>query len=325
MSKMTVPEALIDAIRGGHRFLISSHVNPDGDAVGSEVGLSRLLRRLGKGATIWSLDPIPPLFTPLPGTERIHTGEEPPAGFPTTYDHVITLECTELERCGLPGLDALPVLNIDHHLGNGHYGAVNWVDSAAPAVGEMVLRLARALRLEPDPDIATALLMTIVSDTGGFRFSNATPAAFESAADLVRLGGDPERIAGWLYESRPLTSIRLLAEMLTTLEVDPGEPRVATAVLTDAMFQRAGASPADTEGLVDYPRSIAGVEAAALLRQVDEQRWKVSLRSRGEIDVQTIALQHDGGGHRNAAGCFVSGEADEARHTIVAELTELLE
>lgn len=324
MSKMNVPEQLAEEIRHGHRFLITSHLNPDGDAIGSEVGLSRILRTLGKGAKIWNRDPTPPLFRPLPGSDHIHVGTEPPAGYPEAFDRIVVLECPEIDRCGLENLDSLPVLNIDHHLGNDHYGKVNWVDSAAPAVGEMILRLAKSLRAELDEETATALLLTIVSDTGGFRFSNSTPAAFEAAAELVRLGGRPEWIAQWLYESRSLASLRLLEQMLPTLQVAPEDPRIATALLTTEMFEQAGASSVDTEGLVDYPRSVAGVEVAGLLRQTDASRWKISLRSRGAVDVQKLALRHEGGGHRNAAGCYMEGAGEEVRRRLVEEIRELL-
>ncbi|HMB53044.1 MAG TPA: DHH family phosphoesterase, partial [Thermoanaerobaculia bacterium] len=130
------PEELLAAVRQGNRFLLTSHVNPDGDAIGSELGLARLLRGLGKGAVIWNRDATPTVLSALPGAERIHVGEEPPTGYPEKFDAIVTLECPGLDRCGLgEHFGDLPVLNVDHHLGNQHYGAINWVDPAAPAVG----------------------------------------------------------------------------------------------------------------------------------------------------------------------------------------------
>lgn len=310
------PEALVQRIRQGNRFLISSHLSPDGDAVGSELALARLLRRMGKGATVWNRDPAPALFRPLPGSERIHVGEEPPKGFPEVFDAAIVLECPTLDRTGLEAnLEALPILNVDHHLGNSHYGAVNWVDTAAPAVGEMVFRLAHGLKVELDQETATALFLTIVSDTGGFRFSNAGVPAFEAAAALVREGAHPEQVSRWLYESQPLSALRLLCEMLQTLAVH-ADGRVATAYLSLDMYARAGAAPGDSEGLIDYPRSIAGVDAVALLRELSDGRFKVSLRSKGDIDIERVARQYGGGGHKNAAG-FTVAEA-----TGIAELRQ---
>ena len=330
MPATKAPEDLLRKIRQGNRFLLTSHVNPDGDAIGSELGLARLLRRLGKGAVVWNLDPIPAIYRPLPGSDRVHSGAEPPAGFPEKFDSIVVLECPSPDRTGLeehlaPG--ALPVINIDHHLGNQHYGAVNWVDSAAPAVGEMVFRLAQALKVALEPEIASCLYLTLVTDTGGFRYSNATPAAFEAAAALVREGAHPEQVAQWLYESQPVAVVRLLGEMLQTLALHHGG-RIATVRLDPEMFARAGAAAGDSEGLIDHPRSIAGVDAVALIRRREDGSHKVSLRSRGEVDVEKIARHHGGGGHRNAAGyALEAGEAAstaEVERQVVAEVAAAL-
>lgn len=324
MGGMKAPEDLLRRIRQGNRFLLTSHVNPDGDAIGSELGLARLLRGLGKGAVVWNRDPTPAVYKPLPGSERIHVGEEPPAGFPDMFDAIIVLECPSPDRTGIEKhLSERPVINIDHHLGNQCYGAVNWVDSAAPAVGEMVFRLAQGLKVTLEPEVAACLYLTLVTDTGGFRFSNATPAAFEAAAALVREGAHPEQVSQWLYESQPLGVVRLLGEMLRSLELHEGG-RVATGRLTLAMFAAAGANPGDSEGLIDSIRSIAGVDAVALIREREDGTHKVSLRSRGEVDVEKIARHHGGGGHRNAAGFSLEGDGEEIRRQVAAELGAVL-
>lgn len=323
MSK--APEDLLHKLRTGHRFLLTSHRNPDGDSIGSAIGLARIVRSLGKGAVIWFRDEPPTAYGALPGSGRIHTGDEPPAGWPDKFDAAIVLECPSAERSGLSeALDERPMLNIDHHLGNQLYGKINWVDSAAPSVGEMVYRLAKGLKVEMDAETATALYLTLVTDTGGFRFANATPQAFEAAADLVREGASPETVSKWLYESRPEAALRLLGAMLGSLKLhDDG--RVATVHLTREMFEDAGADHSDSEGLVDYPRSIAGVESVALFRHQEGDEIKVSLRSRGDVDVEQIARRHDGGGHKNAAGCLVEGSPEKVEKTIVAELIEALD
>jgi phosphoesterase RecJ-like protein len=324
MGGMKAPEDLLKKIRLGNRFLLTSHINPDGDAIGSELGLARLLRSMGKGAVVWNRDPTPTIYRPLPGSDRVHNGEEPPAGFPDRFDAIIVLECPSPDRTGLEQhLSARPVINIDHHLGNQLYGSVNWVDSAAPAVGEMIYRLAQGLKLTLDAETASCLYLTLVTDTGGFRFSNATPAAFEAAAALVRDGAHPEQVSQWLYESQPLPVVRLIGEMLQTLEIHEAG-RVATARLTPEMFDRVGASPGDSEGLIDFPRSIAGVEAVALIRQREDGTHKVSLRSRGEVDVEKIARHHGGGGHRNAAGFVLEGDGEEARQKVAEALAAAL-
>ncbi|MGH9382552.1 MAG: DHH family phosphoesterase [Thermoanaerobaculia bacterium] len=320
---MKVPEPLLRELQQGHRFLITAHLSPDGDAIGSALGLGRLLRQSGKGAVVWLHDPIPAFYGSLPGSDRVHQGEAPPPGFPDGFDRAVVLECPQLARSGLAeALKTLPILNIDHHLGNEPYGRVNWVDSAAPAVGEMIYRLGVQARFDIDAVTATLLLLALAADTGGFRHSNSSPEAFEAAAALVRDGARPEEVARWLHQNRSLASLKLVSEMLLTVELAAADPRVASAVVTRDMFTRSGAAVADTEGLIDYPRSLSGVEAVALLREEEDGHWKISLRSRGDVDVQRIALRHAGGGHHNAAGCRMSGDLDDVRRGIVAELVE---
>ncbi|MCB1055363.1 MAG: bifunctional oligoribonuclease/PAP phosphatase NrnA [Acidobacteria bacterium] len=314
------PDALLKLIRKGNRFLLTSHRNPDGDSIGSELGLARVLRRLGKSAVIWNRDATPDVYRQLPGSERIVVGDEPPAGFPDAFSAVIVLECPSLERTGHEAqLKGVPLVNIDHHLGNQLYGKVSWVDPAAPSAGEMVHRLAHSMTVELDADTATLLYLTLVTDTGGFRFSNATAAAFDAAADLVRQGAQPARVAHWVYESRPEPMVRLLGEMLQSLELHHGG-KIATALLTPEMFERAGATGGDAEGLIDTPRSIAGVEAVAVIRRKDDSHLKVSLRSRGDVDVEKVAAAHGGGGHKNAAGCELEGDFASVRQRVVEEL-----
>lgn len=315
------PDALLKLIRKGNRFLLTSHRNPDGDSIGSALGLARVLRRMGKSAAIWNRDATPDIYRQLPGSDRIVVGEEPPAGFPDAFTAIIVLECPSLDRTGLEDqLKGIPLINIDHHLGNQLYGKVSWVDPAAPSAGEMVHRLAHSMTVELDADTATLLYLTLVTDTGGFRFANATTAAFEAAADLVRQGAQPAKVAHWVYESRPEPMVRLLGEMLQSLELHH-DGKVATALLTPEMFERAGATGGDAEGLIDTPRSIAGVEAVAVLRRQNDTHLKVSLRSRGELDVEKIAAVYGGGGHKNAAGCELEGDFPEVRRRIVENLS----
>ena len=320
-----IPDALTALVARHRSFLVSSHANPDGDAIGSEIALLRLLRQAGKSAQIWNFHPTPGTYRALPDSAAIHVGAQPPAGFPGEYDCIVVLECPTLDRTGLAGeLSRLPLLNIDHHLGNADYGVANWVDTSAPAVGVMVAALARDLGIPVDPATADCLLLALVSDTGGFRFSNATPAAFEAASTLVREGARPEQVSQWLNESQPEGAVRLLGEMLGTLELHAGG-RIATVHVTLEMFARVGAVAGDSEGLVDVPRTIAGVEAVALLRETGPGQWKVSLRSRGPVDVQAVAQRRDGGGHKNAAGCKVTGDLGMLKRQLVAEIAAALE
>ncbi len=318
-----IPEALLQPIRGARRILLSSHANPDGDAIGSELGLARILTSLGKQVTIWNLDACPGIYRQLPGAEGIHVGSEPPAGYPDEIDLGIVLECPSLDRTGLEArLRELPLLNIDHHLGNTGYGISSWVQVDAPAVGVMVSRLARALEAPLDHIAANCLYLALVTDTGGFRFANANASAFRAAAELIEGGAEVETVSRWLYESQPEGAVRLLGELLATLE---RHRRVVTVHLTLDAFTRAGAATGDSEGLVDVPRSIAGVTAVALFRELGPDLWKISLRSRGPVDVERIARGFGGGGHPNAAGCRFAGTIVEAKRRFVALLEEVVE
>ena len=319
------PESLLSAIRNGNRFLITSHISPDGDAVGTSLGLQRILESLGKSALVWHRDPAPEIYRELAGAAGIHVGAIPPDfGTSQPIDWVIALECPTPDRHGLvEALGHHPTVNLDHHRGNSGYGEIRWIDEESPAVGEMVAELARRLGATLDRATANLLYLALHTDTGGFRFANATARAFVAAAKLVDAGAQPEVVAGWLYERRPLASLRLLAEALATLQVEP-DGRIATIEINPAMLKRAGAGPAESDGVVDLPRSIAGVEAVALLRDLGNGQCKLSLRSRGEVDVERIARIWGGGGHRNAAGCTVEGTPQGLRDGVVRALATAL-
>ncbi|MCZ6507594.1 MAG: bifunctional oligoribonuclease/PAP phosphatase NrnA, partial [Acidobacteria bacterium] len=269
-------------------------------------------------------DEMPPVYAALSGSDRIHVGESPPNGFPEGFDYSICLECPSLERTGLSEhLSQLPIINLDHHLGNELYGESNWVDTGAPALGEMIYRLAGALGVAVDAATATGLYTAVMTDTGGFRFANTTAETFKVAAALVRDGARPEQVSQWVYESQSEATVRLLGEMLHSLELHHGG-RIATVALLDEMFERAGATAADAEDLVDHPRSIAGVDAVALLRQLGPGRFKGSLRSRGDVDVEVIARSYGGGGHKNAAGFEATGAVEDLTAALVESLRDAL-
>ena len=213
---------------------------------------------------------------------------------------------------------------MDHHLGNGHYGKVNWIDTTAPAVGEMIFRIARSLKVTLDAETATTFLLALVSDTGGFRYANTTQAAFEAAAALTQAGAQPERVSEIIHESYPASARKLLGEMLGTLKLH-ASGRAATAYISQEMFLRTGSAESDTEGLIDYLRSIEGVQAAALVRQKKDRSIKVSLRSSGAVDIEQIARSYAGGGHRNAAGFSVSHDnIDRVISAVALQLADAL-
>lgn len=322
--KIPPPPKLLQAMERTGALLVTSHTHPDGDALGSVLGTCAIWNRRGRRALGWMRDPGPPSYRSFPGVEELWTGETPPPGFPEAFEAVLVLECPTLERTGLEGsLVELPIWNVDHHLGNSGYGLLSWIDPGAPAVAAMLEWAFSELGWELGDCGASCLLAGLVSDTGGFRFSNTSPEAFEAAARLLRRGARIEEVTAWLYENRSVGALRLQRAALDSLQLACGG-RIATSVLTLDDFSRSGAEPGDAEGLVEMLRSIAGTAAAALLKEEGPGAWKLSLRSRGQVDVQRLAARRGGGGHRNAAGCRIAGTSVEVRERVVEELAEAL-
>jgi phosphoesterase RecJ-like protein len=318
------PSAAVDRLRAASRALVTCHLSPDGDALGSELALVELAAALGVETVICNHDPSPASLAELPGSDRIMVADRLPADFPRDFDLAVTLECAGLDRAGFETLDHVPILNIDHHPANPLSGEVNYVDESAPAVGEMVWRMYRTAGVSPSADAATNCFVALSTDTGDFRYSNATPRAFHAAAEMVAAGADPARVADWVHERRNLGSIRLLGEVLQTLELTC-DGRIATVFADEAAFKRSGAIPADSEDIINHPRSIAGVSAVVFFKQWEPGIVRVSLRSKGEIDVRRVAAVFGGGGHVNAAGCTIDGELDDIRRRVTAELISTVE
>ncbi len=315
---MTTCQQIARLIRAHQRFVVSTHLNPEGDALGSQIALGRALETLGKDVRLCNRDPVPGLYRFLPGTDRIEVVEMVPA----PYDLLVLVDCGGLDRTGLhlPEQGGGKMVIVDHHLsseGTRHGG--HWIDAGASATGEMIYALIRELAVPLDKTIAVNLYASITTDTGTFRYSNTTPHILRVAADLIEQGADPWDNALRLYESHPEGRIRLLTAALGTLERGLGG-RVAWVTLTSRMFAETGTAAGDTEGIVNYPRSIEGVEVALLFRQVGEKEWKLSFRSKGRVNVASLAETFGGGGHHNAAGCQVSGTLEEVTQRVLDEL-----
>lgn len=318
------PRVALDRLARARRLLITSHASPDGDALGSELGLAELAAALGKDAAIVNRDPHPASLAFLPGLEKVLVAPSLPADFPAAYDLAVVLECPGLDRPGLDGLDRAPILNIDHHLGNECYGEVNYLDPEAPAVGEMLLAIAVEAGVALTPSLATNLYTALVTDTGDFRYSNATPRAFTAGARLVAAGASPSRIAQSLWEHVPARVVRLTGALLSTLEMLAGGS-VAVMSCDRAMLEATGARPEDTENLINHARAIDGVEVAVLLKAFADGSVRASLRSRERVDVRAVAAAFGGGGHRLAAGCAVPGTLAEAKRSLLDVLLPRME
>jgi phosphoesterase RecJ-like protein len=325
MSEVTRdPAAAVARLRQAKHVLITSHATPDGDAIGSELGFAELVRQMGAKTAIFNRDPHAATLGFLPGIETITVASKLPSGFERSFDLAVVLECPDLGRPDLPGVDRLPIVNIDHHLENARYGVLNYVDEEAPAVGEMVLTMAEFASARVTENMATNLYAALVTDTGDFRYSNATPRAFSAAARLVEAGARPYEIAAALWAHNPVRVVRLTAAVLSTLELMAGG-RLAVITCDRAMLEAAGAFPEDTENLINIPRAIEGVRVAVLLKAFRDGSVRASLRSRADVDVQAVARIFGGGGHRNAAGCTIPGTLSEARRALLEAVLPVVE
>jgi len=305
--------AILEVIRQGERFLVCSHSRPDGDAVGSMLATGMLLGQMGKRADLVTADRIPSIYRQLPGAEAIRSVLRVHG----PYDAVILLECDGLERTKLRGLEPFFQINIDHHATGQQYAHLNWIDRHAASVGEMVHRLTKAAGGVVTTDMATCLYTTILTDTGGFCYGATRASTFALAQELTEAGADPVCIAQEIYFSTATSKLLLLGAALTNLKRDG---RLAWLWVTHQDMVRTCAAEEDCEGIVNYAICISGVEASVFLRELPERRIRLSLRSKGRVNVSAIAARLGGGGHENAAGVTLDGPVSRALEEILAEL-----
>jgi phosphoesterase RecJ-like protein len=314
-----LPE-IVARLRAARRVVVASHERPDGDAIGSGMALVLALRAGGVDARMVVPEAPPPYLRPFPGVDDLWiTGE-----VSDVFDAAVIMECSSLARTGVAGLERSPVINIDHHPGNTGYGAVNWVDESAAACGELVYTLLEALGTPLGADVATHIYLAILTDTGSFHFSHLTPRTFEIAARCVAAGAKPEWIARTHYDSNSMARVRLFGTVLSAMTVN-ATGRIAILAITPAMAAAAGGTYDDTEGLINFPLSVAAVQAVAFLKETPVPgEWRVSLRSKGAIDVGEVAKARGGGGHRNAAGCGARGSIEAVCQEFLAALEAAL-
>jgi phosphoesterase RecJ-like protein len=306
-------QAILEALRGGERFLVCSHSRPDGDAVGSMLAMSLLLQQMGKHADLVTADGVPVVYRGLPGAGAIRHAQRVHG----PYDAVILLECDALDRAQLCGLENFFCINIDHHLSGRPYADLNWIDVHAASAGELVYRLAKAAGATLSAEMATCLYTTVLTDTGGFTYGSVCESTFAMARELVHAGADPIAIARDVCYSATTAKVLILGAALNNLR---REGRVAWLWVTHKDVVRTCAAEEDCEGIVNVAVGIAGVEVATFLRELPENRVRLSLRSKGRVNVAEIAAQLGGGGHGNAAGCTLEGPLDKTIERIVNQL-----
>ena len=277
------------------------------------LAMGMLLEQMGKHADLVTADRIPKVHRGLPGAEEIRTAERVEG----PYDAAILLECDGLERTRLLGLERFFLVNIDHHATGREFANLNWIDRGAASVGELVYRLAKAAGATVTPQMATCLYTTVLTDTGGFCYGSTQASTFDLARELVLAGADPIRIAHNVYFSTPASKLLLLGAALGNLK---HEERLAWLWVTVEDMVRTCASEEDCEGIVNFALCASGVEAAVFLREMPDERIRLSLRSKGRVNVAAIAERLGGGGHESAAGCTLEGPLERALDEILDQV-----
>jgi phosphoesterase RecJ-like protein len=308
---------VIDLIEKNERFGITSHVRPDGDSLGSSLALCWILRGLNKKAEVVMCDRVPHAYAKLPGADEVRVAPD----VDRDYDAFFVIECSDVTRPGLPSLKNQFVVNIDHHSTTGLFGQVNWIDSTAAAVGEMIYNLAKAIGARITPELASCVYAALLTDTGSFHFSNTTERTFKIASELVRHGAQPAKLSQAIFYSYPYAKVKLAGSVLSTLKRDESG-RIAWITMSQEAMLDSGAGEDDSDGIINYPLTIGEVEAVAFFRELPGSTYRISLRSKNRVNVARVAEQFGGGGHCNAAGFTVVADYNELSSEVISKLKE---
>ena len=317
-----VIDRIIETIREHQTFCIVGHVRPDGDCIGSQLGLALALRNEGKRVTVWNQDSIPLKYKFLVGDGLI---EKPKRG--EKFDCVIATDSASFERLGKVGEcigDRKILINIDHHQSNPRYGDVNWVSPREPSTGELIYRLMKVARWPITKPIADLLFTAISTDTGSFQYATTRPGTFHAGAELVTRGANLAKICDEVYQSYPLSRAKLLKHVYSKFRL-AADDQIAWFWLKKSDFTRTGAESDDTEGLIDHIRAIEPVVVACVFEEVEPELTRISLRSKNaNVNVNTIAAQFGGGGHMAAAGARIAGRPLSTQRKVIAAIKRAL-
>ena len=317
-----VIDRVLEVIREHKTFCIVGHMRPDGDCIGSQLGLALALRNEGKKVAVWNQDAIPLKYKFLVGDGLI---EKPKAG--QKFDCVIATDCASYERLGKVG-DCVKqrkvLINIDHHATNPRYGDVNWVSPREPSTGELIYRLLKVARWPITPPIADLLFAAISTDTGSFQYPNTRPGTFHAGAELVTRGANLAKICDEVYQSYPLSRAKLLKHVYSKFRLTDND-RIAWLWLKKKDFTRTGAESDDTEGLIDHLRAIEPVVVACVFEEIEPEMTRISLRSKSDrVNVSEICGQFGGGGHPAAAGARIPGKPLSVQRKVIAAVKRAL-
>ena len=313
-------QQLLKALTVRKKFVIASHSRPDGDSIGSQLALAFALKHLEKEVLVVNRDPAPTYLQTFPGISDIEVTKD----ISGSFDAAVVLECGSLDRTGVSGLDQYFVINIDHHVNNTMYGQINWHDESAAACGEMVFDIVKGLGVPLLETIATHIYLAILTDTGSFHYSNITPRTFEICHQIASVGVSPVELASQVYRQSSIGKLHLTGTLLNNMEL-VNNSRIAILYVDDQILSEARCEPDDMEGLINLPLTAKDIQAVVLFKKVDDKHFRVSLRSKGNVDVRSVAATHGGGGHHNAAGFLLSMPIDQARTKIASELVTAIE
>ena len=317
-----IVKRILDEIRDLNSFCVVGHIRPDGDCIGSQLGLALALRNAGKTVRCWNEDAVPQKLRFL-DTEKLF--EKPHAG--EKFDCVIATDCASFERLGKAGehiLDRKLFINIDHHTSNTRYADINWVAGKEPSCGELIYRLIRAANWAVTKPIADCLFTAVSTDTGSFQYSTTRPGTYHVAGDLVKRGADLAKICDEVYQSYSLQRVRLLRHVYNSFKLTHND-KIAYFWLKQKDFARTGAERSDTEGMIEHIRDIEPVVVACAFEELEPELMRISLRSKnGKVNVNEIAAQFGGGGHSAAAGARIPGKPVSVQRRVIAAIKKAL-
>lgn len=315
-------DRILDGIREHKTFCVVGHIRPDGDCIGSQLGLALALRNEGKKVEVWNEDTVPDKLRFLDPDKLVR---KPRAD--ATFDCVIATDCASFPRLGLVGPmigKRKLLINIDHHESNTRYGDINWISPKEPSSGELIFRLLKEAGWTITPQIADCLFTAVSTDTGSFQYPTTRPATYHTAAELVKRGANLARICQEVYQSHPLSRVRLLKHMYNTFRLVEDD-KIAYFWLKMADYVRCGASTEESEGLIDHIRDIEPVVVAAVFEEVAPNMTRISLRSKSEkINVSEIAQMFNGGGHPAAAGARIEGSYQSTQRRVLAAIRKAI-
>jgi phosphoesterase RecJ-like protein len=322
-SHSKIIDRIVETVREKQTFCVVGHIRPDGDCVGSQLGLALALRAEGKKVVVWNEDPVPLKYKFLDPDGLFH---KPRPG--QRFDCVIATDCASFERLGAAGACVTErdlLLNIDHHESNTRYGDVNWVSPREPSTGELIFRLLKVVRWPITKQIADCLFTAVSTDTGSFQYATTRPGTFHTGAELVTRGADLAKICNEVYQSYPVSRARLLKHVYSKFRLTDND-RIAYFWLKKADLARTGAESNDTEGLIDHIRAIEPVVIACVFEEIEPELTRISLRSKSKgVNVNEIAAQFGGGGHSAAAGARIPGTALSTQRKVIAAIKKAIQ